>query len=57
MVGPNFIEMLIKIRTFFIKENAFENIVCEMAAILSTGRSVNISYVWNGYCNTNKKIW
>ena len=49
--------MLIKIRTFFIKENAFENIVCEMAAILSTGRSVNISYVWNGYCNTNKKIW
>ena len=25
----------------FIQENAFENIVCEMAAILSRGRWVN----------------
>ena len=27
---------------FFIHENAFENVVCEMAAILSRGRWVNI---------------
>ena len=28
----------------FIPENAFENVVCEMAAILSTGKRVN--FVW-----------
>ena len=31
--------------TIFIQENAFENVVCKMAAILSRGRWVNVFYV------------
>ena len=31
--GTNFSEILIEIQTFFIQENAFENVVCEMASI------------------------
>ena len=34
------LKILIKIQSFFILENAYENIVCEMAAILSRGRLV-----------------
>ena len=42
-VWTNFSEILIKIQNFsFIHENASENIACEMAAILSRGRWVNI---------------
>ena len=36
-LGTNFSEISIKIPIFFIHENAFENISCEMAAILSRG--------------------
>ena len=35
----------------FIQENAFENTVCEMEAILSRGRGVNVPWlyvVWLG---------
>ena len=32
-LGTNFSEILIDIQTFFIHENAFENVVCEMASI------------------------
>ena len=31
---------------FFIRKNAFENVVCEMVAILSTERWVNVSLPW-----------
>ena len=37
-LGTNFSEILIKIENFSLHENAYENIVCEMAAILSRGR-------------------
>ena len=40
-LGTNFSEILIKIKKLFIHENAFENIVCKMAVILSRGRWVN----------------
>ena len=41
--GTNFSEMLITILTFpTIQEKAFDNIVCEMAAILSRPQCVNI---------------
>ena len=36
-LGTNFSETLIKIQNKFIRENAFENIVCEMATILCMG--------------------
>ena len=39
--GTNFNEILIKIQNFSFTKNASENIVCEMAAILSRGRWVN----------------
>ena len=32
-LGTNFSEIRIKIKKLFIHENAYENIVCEMAAI------------------------
>ena len=35
--GTNFYEILIKIQNFSIHENAFDNRVCEMVAILSRG--------------------
>ena len=34
-LGTNFSEILVKIHTFFIQENAIETVVCEMAAIFS----------------------
>ena len=33
--GTNFSEILIEIHSFSLKKNAFENVVCENAAILS----------------------
>ena len=33
--GTNFSEILSEIYTYFIQENAFENVVCEMSVILS----------------------
>ena len=39
--GTNFSEIFIEIYTFFIQENAFENIVCETAAILSRPKCGN----------------
>ena len=40
-VATNFCEILIKRNSYiFIKENAFENIVCKIAAILSRPRCV-----------------
>ena len=41
-LGTNFSEIQIEIKKIFIHENAFENVVCEMAAILSRGRWVTI---------------
>ena len=40
-VGTNFIEILIEICTFSLKKNALENIVCEMAAMLSRPQCFN----------------
>ena len=40
-MGTNFNEILIKIKKTLIPENAFENIICEMAAIVSRGRWVD----------------
>ena len=49
--GENFNQNVI----FFIHENASENIVCEMAAILSTGRWVNhIKYTSDSLC---RPLW
>ena len=39
-LGTNFSEILVKKSHFFFQENASENIVCELAAILSRGRWV-----------------
>ena len=41
-LGTNFVEILIEIHTF-IQENAFENVVCEMASVLSRSQYVNKS--------------
>ena len=40
--GTNFSEILNKICTFFIQENAFENAVCKMVANLSQPPCVNV---------------
>ena len=40
-LGTNFSEILIQIFNIFIKENAFESVVCEMSAILSRPQCVN----------------
>ena len=40
-LGTNFSEILIEIHIFFIQENAFENVVCEMASIWSRPQWVN----------------
>ena len=45
LIGPlwtNFSEILIEIITFSFKENAFESVVCETAAILSRPQCVNL---------------
>ena len=39
-LGTNLCEILCEIHTFFIKENAFENVICAMAAILSRPQCV-----------------
>ena len=41
-LGTNFSEILMKIQKFSLKKNASENIVCEMAVILSRGRWVDV---------------
>ena len=41
----NFNEIWIKIQTYFIQENAFENDVCKMAAILYRPQCVHLSYM------------
>ena len=44
--GTNFSEIQIKIEDFsFIKKNAFENVVCEMTAILSSGHEFNAHWI------------
>ena len=40
-LGTNFSEILVGIQTFFIQENVLENVVCEMASILSRPQCVN----------------
>ena len=40
-LGTNFSEILIEIQTFFIEENTFENVVCEMLFISSRPQCVN----------------
>ena len=40
-LGTNVGEILIEISAFFIQRNAFEDVVCEMAAILYRKRWVN----------------
>ena len=40
---PYFSEIWIKIQNFFIKENAFENVVCKMSATLSGPRCLKLS--------------
>ena len=42
-LGTNFSEFRIQNSSIFIQENAFENVVCEMASILSRPQCVNIS--------------
>ena len=44
LIGPletNFSEILIEFLIIFIQENAFENVVCNVAAILSRPQWVN----------------
>ena len=43
-LGTNFSEILIEIQTFFIEENTFENVVCEMLFISSRPQCVNESF-------------
>ena len=49
-LGTNFSEILIQNSKSFIQENAFESVVCEMAAILSRPQCVNskpyVSFQW-----------
>ena len=42
--GTNFSEILVKNQTFFVQENGFENVVCEIAAILSRGKLINKAF-------------
>ena len=46
-LGTKFSEILIGIHKFFIHENVFENVFCEMAAILSRPQCIKplISYM------------
>ena len=44
LIGPlgiDFNEILIGIQTFFIQEQAFENVICEIVSILSQSQCVN----------------
>ena len=43
-LGTNFSEILIEILYIFIRENVFENLICEIAAILSRPQYVNECY-------------
>ena len=55
-IGTNFNEILIEIQTFSFK-NAFENVVCELAAILFRPWCVNGVYViLTEYSTEMKKI-
>ena len=44
-LGTNFSEILIEIYNVFIQENAFENVVCEMVAILSRFQCVKMTAI------------
>ena len=48
-LGTNFSEVLIEIQTFSLKENTFENVVCEMLFISSRPQCVNnvLRTVWS----------
>ena len=46
--GTNFSEFFYQYTNLFIHENAYENIVCKMASILSTGRWVKVN-TWMSY--------
>ena len=48
-VGTNFIEISIWNSNIFIKKNAFENVVCEMASILSRPQFVNVEFCTQQY--------
>ena len=45
-LGTHFSEILIEILTFFIQENVFESVVCEIAAILSRPQCVMAASLW-----------
>ena len=47
--GTDFIEILFKMQKKFIRESAFEHVVCEIAAILPKGKGVNVS-IFPIYC-------
>ena len=56
-LGTNFSEILSEIHTCWFKKNAFENIVCEMAAILSRPQCVKAWAVHIYFSNTwNAKV-
>ena len=46
-----------KKKTFFIHENAVENVVCEMAAILSRGHRVKTMIVIGQYPTDASFLW
>ena len=48
-LGTNFSEILRRNSYIFIQENSFENVVCEMAAILSRPQWVNT--IWDHWIN------
>ena len=48
-LGTNFSEILIEIQNIFVQENAFENVVCEMSAILSQPQCVYTLLEGNSY--------
>ena len=50
-LGTNFSEIQFEIKKKFINENAFENVICKMATILSRGMSLNgfMAYVATTY--------
>ena len=43
-LGTNFSEILLAVLTFSFQENAFENIVCEMAAFFPRPQNVNVAH-------------
>ena len=45
-LGTNFSEILIRIQNIFIHENALQNVVCEMASILSLPQCIKVD-IWN----------